>query len=364
MPLSAESDNSFSGREISVLRINHRPFRDKRITTHVALTARAFGASSILIDEKDSELEDGIKSIVKRFGGNFRIETGINPWKAMKSFDGVLVHLTMYGVPVDEAVDSILRDSAGKPLMVVVGASKVPPEVYSRSNFNISVTNQPISEVSALAIFLDRFNKGKELKSDFNGRFRVIPQAKGKKIQIIPDAEEAIRILKDEGASDGLIEHCLAVEKLALSMAEGTDADIHIVTAAAILHDIGKTKVHDITHAYIGSEILADRNIDSRIVEAVRKHTGAGITRDEASSLSLPGMDFIPSTLEEMIVAHADNLVAGKQYVHIDDVVQSYSRKGLHQPAKRLLELHRRLTQIIGTDPDRIVDELNKNLEG
>lgn len=109
---------------------------------------------------------------------------------------------------------------------------------------------------------------------------------------------------------------------------------------------------------------FADRNIDSRIVEAVRKHTGAGITREEASSLSLPGMDFIPSTLEEMIVAHADNLVAGKQYVHIDDVVQSYSRKGLHQPAKRLLELHRRLTQIIGTDPDRIVDELNKNLEG
>ena len=357
----AESDNSFSVRPISVLRINHRPFRDKRITTHVALTARAFGASSILIDEKDSELEDGIRSIVKRFGGSFHIETGINPWKAMKAFDGVLVHLTMYGVPVDDAIDSVLKDSAGKHLMVVVGASKVPPEIYSRSNFNISVTNQPISEVSALAIFLDRINKGKELKSEFNGKFRVIPQPKGKKIQIIPDAEESIRILRDEGAPDGLIDHCLAVEKLALAMANGTEADISIVTAAGILHDIGKTKVHDITHAYVGSEILAERNIDSRIVEAVRKHTGAGITREEALKLSLPDMDFIPSTLEEMIVAHADNLVAGKKYVHIDDVLQSYRKRGLDQPSIRLLELHRKLGQIIGTDPDRIVDELNKN---
>ena len=37
---------------IIVLRIGHRIGRDKRITTHVALVARAFGANEIIIDKK------------------------------------------------------------------------------------------------------------------------------------------------------------------------------------------------------------------------------------------------------------------------------------------------------------------------
>ncbi len=359
MPQSAESEFKNTAASVSVLRINHRPFRDKRITTHVALTARAFGASSILVDEKDSELEDGIRSIVRRFGGSFHIETGVDPWKLIRTFDGVIVHLTMYGIPVDDAMNSIMSESTGRPLMVVVGASKVPPEIYSRSNYNISVTNQPISEVSALAIFLDRLHKGAELKSDFGGRFRVVPQAKGKKVQIIPDEQDALRILKSQGASQGLVDHCMAVERLALRMARGTVANIAIVRAASLLHDIGKTRVHDITHALVGAGILEEMNIDSRIVNAVRKHTGAGITREEAAALSLPELDYIPSTLEEMIVAHADNLVAGKSYTHLEDVVQAYRRKDLTEAAERLIELHEKLTELLGTDPDRIVDSLN-----
>ena len=41
-----------------VLRLGHRPFRDQRLTTHVALTARAFGAEGmILADRRDEALE-------------------------------------------------------------------------------------------------------------------------------------------------------------------------------------------------------------------------------------------------------------------------------------------------------------------
>ena len=40
---------------ITILRIGHRISRDKRITTHVALVARAFGADNILVDTKDKK---------------------------------------------------------------------------------------------------------------------------------------------------------------------------------------------------------------------------------------------------------------------------------------------------------------------
>ena len=63
-------------QEIYILRLGHRPERDKRITTHVALTARAFGAKGIFVSTKDEVLENSIRSVVDRFGGDFTIETG------------------------------------------------------------------------------------------------------------------------------------------------------------------------------------------------------------------------------------------------------------------------------------------------
>ncbi|EQD66228.1 tRNA 2'-O-methylase, partial [mine drainage metagenome] len=65
---------------ITVLRIGHRPARDKRITTHVALTARAFGASAIVIDLHDEELERNVRSVTDRFGGSFHVSSGVN-WR-------------------------------------------------------------------------------------------------------------------------------------------------------------------------------------------------------------------------------------------------------------------------------------------
>jgi tRNA (cytidine56-2'-O)-methyltransferase len=69
---------------INILRLGHRISRDKRITTHVALVSRAFGADKILIDTKDKKIEGTIISTCKRFGGNFDIETGIDKNKIRK----------------------------------------------------------------------------------------------------------------------------------------------------------------------------------------------------------------------------------------------------------------------------------------
>ncbi|EQB72659.1 MAG: hypothetical protein AMDU1_APLC00005G0038 [Thermoplasmatales archaeon A-plasma] len=185
---------------ITVLRINHRPYRDKRITTHVALTARALGASSIIVDTEDSELKDAVNSVTRQFGGNFQIETGTDPLKFLNSFNGVKVHLTMYGIPVDECIDEIRNRGTKNDLVVVVGASKVPFEFYEGSDYNVSVSSQPISEVSALAIFLDRYYQGSELKSEFGGRMHVIPNPRGKTVKIVPDERECLGILHRAGA--------------------------------------------------------------------------------------------------------------------------------------------------------------------
>ncbi|MDH7508794.1 MAG: tRNA (cytidine(56)-2'-O)-methyltransferase [Methanomassiliicoccales archaeon] len=165
--------------EIWVLRLGHRPERDKRVTTHVALTARAFGAKGIIVTTKDEKLEQGIRSVNERFGGDFEIRTGIRNWKEfVKSFDGDVVHLTMYGIHIDDALPKIRSER----LLIVVGAEKVPPEMYELATFNVAVGNQPHSEVAALAVFLDRFLKGEGLRKDFKGRMKIIPCERGKRV--------------------------------------------------------------------------------------------------------------------------------------------------------------------------------------
>jgi tRNA (cytidine56-2'-O)-methyltransferase len=164
---------------IWILRIGHRPLRDKRVTTHVALSSRALGASGIFVDTEDKVLEENVKSVVGRFGGDFKIETGVKWKKMLKEFDGEIVHLTMYGQRVDETVPNISKE---KDILIVVGAEKVPPEVYQAANFNVSVGNQPHSEIAALAIFLDRFTDGKNLYSERHGLLTVIPNERGKTV--------------------------------------------------------------------------------------------------------------------------------------------------------------------------------------
>lgn len=166
---------------IAVLRIGHRIGRDQRVTTHVALVARAFGADKIFVSTKDEKLEENIQSICKKFGGNFEISTGCEPKKILKQWAGNIVHLTMYG---DDLEKSILKIDKNKDLLVIVGSEKVPAYIYESADFNISVGNQPHSEVSSLAIFLDRYTKGAWFLKKFNGKIQIIPSDKGKKVKL------------------------------------------------------------------------------------------------------------------------------------------------------------------------------------
>jgi len=164
---------------ITVLRLGHRPARDKRVTTHVALTARVFGADAVLISTRDPALERTVRNVVRRFGGSFRIETGV-AWRGLlRNWKGPKVHLTMYGLPIDDILPRIPRDD----LLVVVGAEKVPRDVYDLADFNVAVGNQPHSEVAALAVFLDRLLGGRSLQGEPTARIRIRPNPRGKSVE-------------------------------------------------------------------------------------------------------------------------------------------------------------------------------------
>jgi tRNA (cytidine56-2'-O)-methyltransferase len=138
-------------RRISVFRYGHRPDRDKRITTHVALVARAFGAHEITIDIKSSDIEQTITDVVKRFGGDFKIYTGYKWRTVLKEWEGTIVHLTMYGDPLEKKITEIKHS---QKILVLVGGKKVPGEFHQLADYNIAIGSQPHSEVAALAIFL------------------------------------------------------------------------------------------------------------------------------------------------------------------------------------------------------------------
>jgi len=179
-----------STQEVVVLRWGHRPQRDVRLTTHVALTSRALGASGfVLSDVADEHLKETVEKIVASWGGNFSFAMGAkwkNTVRDWRGCGGVVVHLTAYGenVQTSDVLERIRK--TGKNVLVLVGSQKVPREFYSPefSDFNVAVGNQPHSECAALAIFLDRFFRGESLGKPFeNAKLHIVPQVRGKKIE-------------------------------------------------------------------------------------------------------------------------------------------------------------------------------------
>jgi tRNA (cytidine56-2'-O)-methyltransferase len=167
---------------LKVIRYGHRAERDKRITTHCCLVSRAFGADEIIIlGDADPKLRETIKKINSNWGGDFSLRFGRGWRKECEklSAEGYkLVHLTMYGIPVDKVAGKIRKH---KKVALFVGSRKVPPEIYSVADYNVAVTSQPHSEVSALAIFMDRFFAGKEMGRVFEGaKIKLSPRLHGK----------------------------------------------------------------------------------------------------------------------------------------------------------------------------------------
>ena len=170
--------------KVVILRIGHRYVRDYRVTTHVALVARAFGAEKMFVVNAEDEIKKTVKEVNERWGSDFEVEE-VSNWKSVikewKNAHKKIVHLTMYGINVDDAIEQIKKDN--KDLMIVIGAEKVPKELYDISDYNVSIGNQPHSEIAALAIFLDRLFGGKQLRQEFKGKMKIVPSTKDKVVK-------------------------------------------------------------------------------------------------------------------------------------------------------------------------------------
>lgn len=169
--------------KIEVLRIGTRLVRDDRVTTHVTLVSRAFGASKIYMYDANPEINQTISKVNKMWGSDFKVEI-IDNWKNIvklkKKESFKIVHLTMYGENINTIQDEIRKE---EKILIIVGAEKVPREAYDMADYNIAIGNQPHSEISALAILLDRILQGKQLQKKYsNGEREIIPTKKGKNV--------------------------------------------------------------------------------------------------------------------------------------------------------------------------------------
>ncbi|MBE3121625.1 MAG: HDIG domain-containing protein [Thermoplasmata archaeon] len=166
----------------------------------------------------------------------------------------------------------------------------------------------------------------------------------------IPNPGLCLRLLREAGCSDDVINHCKAVRKVAVRIAKKAHANIQLVEAGALLHDIGRSKSQGIMHGVEGAKIATELGLPLSIVNIIERHLGAGIPLEEAATLGLPPKDYMPITLEEKIVAHADNLIDNDREHSIEKEVEKALQKGHTKHAERLMELHRELSQRCGMD--------------
>jgi len=170
-------------KEIIVFRYGHREVRDYRVTSHCSLVARALGAKKIIVcGEKDESMQKSVNDVTKRWGGSFKV-TFVNDWKKeLKKIKKkyCLVHLTMYGEQIIKKEKEIIKKNK---ICIIIGSQKVEKEVYLMADFNISITNQPHSEIAALAITLDRLQSGNELNNNFKGaKLKIVPSKMKKEV--------------------------------------------------------------------------------------------------------------------------------------------------------------------------------------
>lgn len=143
-----------------------------------------------------------------------------------------------------------------------------------------------------------------------------------------------------------MVRHCLTVSDLAVRIAKRCAADVELVEAGSLLHDLGRCRSHGIDHAVIGAEIAREKKLPEALVRIIERHVGGGITRAEAKKLGLPEKDYTPKTLEEKIVSHADKLIADTRRTTVKEAVERFIRRGLADSALRILKNHEELSAL------------------
>jgi uncharacterized protein len=165
----------------------------------------------------------------------------------------------------------------------------------------------------------------------------------------------ALKLLYDAGCSERVVSHCKAVSSLAVKFAKtcknrGLQVDVDLVLIGGLLHDIGRSRTHDVKHAVVGVQIAKSLGLPESVVLIIERHIGAGIDAREAKRLGLPEKDYFPLSLEEKLVAYADKLLDGSTVVPIERTIEQFSRRlGQSHPAiDRIIRLDEELSVLMG----------------
>jgi uncharacterized protein (TIGR00295 family) len=176
----------------------------------------------------------------------------------------------------------------------------------------------------------------------------------------IPDREGCMRMLEEAGVEDNVIEHIKLVEAVALGFTRAINerhmglVNEELVTAGALLHDLGRAKTHNIQHVVLGVQMAEEAGVDPGVVEIIRRHVGGGLTPTDAEELGLPAWDMVPNTWEEKVVNHADSLVGEKGRRTLKKTLQHIRRVGTPMWYKRVRDMHRQLSGLAETDLDLV----------
>ncbi len=176
----------------------------------------------------------------------------------------------------------------------------------------------------------------------------------------VPTREQCMGILRDVRCEENVIQHCQLVEAVALGFAKAINESHHgqvnelLVTAGALLHDLGRAKTHDIEHVVRGVQMAQELDVDPFVVEIIRKHVGGGLTPHDAEQLGLPEWNMMPSTWEEKVVNHADSLVGARGRRTIKKTLKHIRRVGTPSWYKRVREMHQQLSGMAETDLDLV----------
>lgn len=164
------------------------------------LTARAFGCSGIVVSEvNDFDILETMTKIVRDWGGPLTVEMGVSWRKVISDWrkkGGISVHLTAYGENIQEGNVLSRIKSTKKDILVLVGSQKVPSEFMRSevSDYNVSIGNQPHSEVGALAVFLDRLYQGRELQTQFyEPKLKVVPNPRRKEVMKFGESQNTLK---------------------------------------------------------------------------------------------------------------------------------------------------------------------------
>lgn len=174
-----------------------------------------------------------------------------------------------------------------------------------------------------------------------------------------PSTDGCYRIMREEGLSGQVIRHCCVVNLVAMTIARRCGADLELVNAASLLHDIGRSATHGVNHVAESVRIARERGLPDQLVNCIGRHIAAGFTSEEAEALGLPRGDYMPVSLEDKVVNFADNLVSDRSIKTVTQAAERMRSKGFELTATRMEAMGREIAKLCGEDIDSLLEKAN-----